>query len=220
MARKNVAVLAPHVKDGIPIGGTEPSCILTFRDEYPSLLPNDADTTLVAENAFMIDEFLAKLDADDDLGITWKDGNGPDVLFHTHCHQRSLIGTGPSMAMFQAAGCHARESGAGCCGMAGSFGYEAEHYDISRTIGEDRLFPAVNEASKNTIIAVAGVSCHQQIEHFTDRGTQHIAEVLASRIAPGHVFQPRDAEPIPDDIAPTEESLAHMENTGPGPASV
>jgi Fe-S oxidoreductase/FAD/FMN-containing dehydrogenase len=220
MARKNVAVLAPHVKEGIPIIGTEPSCILTFRDEYPSLLPNDEDTALVAENAFMIDEFLAKLDADDDLGITWKDDNGPDVLFHTHCHQRSLIGTGPSLAMFQAAGCHARESGAGCCGMAGSFGYEAEHYDVSRTIGEDRLFPAVNEASKDTIIAVAGVSCHQQIEHFTDRGTQHIAEVLASRIAPGHVFQPHEAEPIPDDVAPTEESLAHMENTGPGPASV
>src|SRR6185369_6560887 len=94
-----------------------------------------------------------------------------------------------SLAILNAAGCAARESGAGCCGMAGSFGYEAEHYDVSRQIGEDRLFPAVAASGTGTTISVAGVSCRQQIEHFTGRKTKHIAEVLASRIAPGHVWQ-------------------------------
>ena len=136
----------------------------------------------------MIDEFLAKLDQAGDLGIVWKDGAGPDVLFHGHCHQKALIGMGPSMAMLASAGCTATESGAGCCGMAGSFGYEAEHYEVSRKIGEERLFPAVAAATAATTVSVAGVSCRQQIEHFTGRGTKHIAEVLAERIAPGHTL--------------------------------
>ena len=73
----------------------------------------------------------------------WKSG-GDEVFFHGHCHQKALIGMGPSMAILKSAGCSARESGAGCCGMAGSFGYEAEHYEVSKKIGEERLFPAIN----------------------------------------------------------------------------
>lgn len=90
---------------------------------------------------------------------------------------------GPSMAVLRAAGCQAEESGAGCCGMAGSFGYEAEHYEVSRKIGAERLFPKVAEQAGDTVIAVTGVSCHEQIGHFTNRRPIHIAEVLAARIA-------------------------------------
>ncbi|MGH2532870.1 MAG: FAD-binding and (Fe-S)-binding domain-containing protein [Thermomicrobiales bacterium] len=190
VARRNVQVLAAHARAGIPIVGTEPSCILTLRDEYLDLLPNDTDVVAIADHAFMLDEFLAKLDADGDLGITWKEEPGPDVLFHGHCHQKALIGMGPSMAILKAAGCSATESGAGCCGMAGSFGYEAEHYEVSQKIGEERLFPTVNAASEQTEIAVAGVSCRQQIEHFTGRKTKHIAELLAEQIQPGHRWVP------------------------------
>jgi FAD/FMN-containing dehydrogenase/Fe-S oxidoreductase len=190
LARRNVQVLAPYAKAGVPIIGTEPSCILTLRDEYLDLLPNDADAEAVSQQAFMIDEYLAKLDKAGTLGINWTAQPGTEVLFHGHCHQKAMIGMGPSMAMLRAAGCRPVESGAGCCGMAGSFGYEAEHYEISKKIGEDRLFPAVNAAGAQTVVAVAGVSCRQQIEHFTERRTQHIAEVLASRIRPGHVWQP------------------------------
>ncbi|HET7094125.1 MAG TPA: FAD-linked oxidase C-terminal domain-containing protein, partial [Thermomicrobiales bacterium] len=218
VARANIAALADYARQGIPIVGTEPSCILTLRDEYASLLPDDADVEAVASQSFMIDELLAKLDADGDLGIVWQAESGPEVLFHGHCHQKSLIGIGPSMAILRAAGCDAHESGAGCCGMAGSFGYEAEHYDLSRKIGEDRLFPAVNAAQPETVIAIAGVSCRQQIEHFTDRRTRHIAEVLASRIAPDHVWTSRAPELLPADVAPTPEAEAHAENTGDGPA--
>jgi Fe-S oxidoreductase len=190
-ARKNVGLLAPYAKRGIPIIGTEPSCILTLRDEYRDLLPNDPDVEVVADKAYMIDEYLAKLDAEEDLGITWKSNTGPEVFFHGHCHQKALIGVGPSMAILAASGCRPTESGAGCCGMAGSFGYEAEHYDVSRKIGEERLFPAIAETPMDVQVSVAGVSCRQQIEHFTERSTKHIAEVLAGRIAPNHVWQPK-----------------------------
>jgi Fe-S oxidoreductase len=218
LARKNVETLAPYARRGVPIVGTEPSCILTLRDEYKDLLPNDEDATAVAGEAYMIDEFLAKLDKAGDLGIVWKEDAGPEVLFHGHCHQKALIGMGPSMAMLANAGCTAKESGAGCCGMAGSFGYEAEHYDVSQKIGEDRLFPAVNAASEATTVSVAGVSCRQQIEHFTNRKTRHIAEVLAERIAPGHAWTARAPEPVPASVEPTPESAAHARNTGAGPA--
>jgi FAD/FMN-containing dehydrogenase/Fe-S oxidoreductase len=218
LARKNVDALAPYARRGVPIVGTEPSCILTLRDEYPDLLPNDLDVTAIAGESYMIDEFFAKLDKAGDLGIVWKGDTGPEVLFHGHCHQKALIGVGPSMAMLAKAGCSAKESGAGCCGMAGSFGYEAEHYEVSRTIGEDRLFPAVNATADTATVSVAGVSCRQQIEHFTGRGTRHIAEVLADRIAPGHAWTARAPEPVPASVEPTQESAAHARNTGAGPA--
>jgi Fe-S oxidoreductase len=190
LARRNVQVLASYAKAGVPIIGTEPSCILTLRDEYLDLLPGDADALAISKQAFMIDEYLAKLDKEGTLGINWTAQPGPEVLFHGHCHQKALIGMVPSMAIMKSAGCRANESGAGCCGMAGSFGYETEHYEVSKKVGEERLFPAVNGAGAQTVVAVAGVSCRQQIEHFTERKTQHIAEVLASRIRPGHIWQP------------------------------
>ncbi len=231
-ARRNVSLLAPYARQGIPIIGTEPSCILTLRDEYKDLLPGDADVEAVAAQAFMIDEYLAKLDNDGDLGVTWKDSTGPEVFFHGHCHQKALIGVGPSMAILKASGCRPTESGAGCCGMAGSFGYETEHYEVSRKIGEERLFPAIGETAMNVQISVAGVSCRQQIEHFTERSTRHIAEVLASRIDMKRPWTPaataRDGgvaateegqrDPALQTTAPTAEGTALGENQSDGPA--
>jgi FAD/FMN-containing dehydrogenase/Fe-S oxidoreductase len=226
-ARKNVSVLAEYAKKSIPIIGSEPSCILTLRDEYRDLLPDDEDVTAIASQTYMVDEFLAKLEADGDLGIPWKTSTGPEVFFHGHCHQKALIGVEPSMAILRASGCRPTESGAGCCGMAGSFGYETEHYDVSRKIGEERLFPAIEKTAMGVQISVAGVSCHQQIEHFTERGTLHIAEVLAERIDPKRPWQPkvtpsRDVpemdDPAVQDSDPTDEGTAHAKNQYEGPA--
>jgi FAD/FMN-containing dehydrogenase/Fe-S oxidoreductase len=197
-ARRNVQVLAPYAKRGIPIVGTEPSCILTLRDEYRDLLPNDGEMEAVAGQAYMFDEFLATLAADGTLGIEWKSSTGPTVLFHGHCHQKALIGIGPSMAMLKASGCRATESGAGCCGMAGSFGYEEEHYEISRKVGEERLFPTIRETPMDVTLSVAGVSCRQQIEHFTSRRPKHLAEVLADRIVPNHSWKPAEQHAAAD----------------------
>jgi Fe-S oxidoreductase len=186
LARKNVAALMPYARQGVSIIGTEPSCILTLRDEYRDLLPDNPDVERIAANSFMLDEFLAKLAERGELDINWREDAGPRVLFHGHCHQKALIGMAPSMTALRAAGCTPEESGAGCCGMAGSFGYEVEHYDVSRKIGAERLFPKVEEQTADTVIAVAGVSCHEQIGHFTRRRPIHIAEVLAARLAAGH----------------------------------
>lgn len=180
-AQKNVALLAPFVRQGIPVIGTEPSCILTFRDEYPDLLPGNEDARILAGNSFLLEEFLHRANRESGLNIKWKK-DAPEVLYHGHCHERALTGVEATMEMLTLAGIKAKESGAGCCGMAGSFGYESEHYEVSRTIGEDRLFPAVRGVPARTIIAVSGVSCRHQIEHFTGRDVKHIAEVLASRI--------------------------------------
>ena len=215
VAKKNVALLAPYAKQGIPIIGTEPSCIITLRDEYRDLLPNDPDVEIVAKNSYMIDEWLAKLDREGELGITWKSGTGSEVFFHGHCHQKSAIGVGPSMDILTSAGCRPTESGAGCCGMAGSFGYEAEHYEISKKIGEERLFPAIDATPMNVEISVAGVSCRQQIEHFTNRPTRHIAEVLASRIDPKHRWTPP-----PTPISPEPAGGIATEATIPEPELV
>ncbi len=181
-ARTNVSLLAEFAREGIPVVGTEPSCILTFRDEYPDLLPGDEDAMILGNNSYLLDEFLHGLHTEGRLDINWKP-DGLSVLFHGHCHQRALTGIKAPIELLSLAGCGVRESGAGCCGMAGSFGYESEHYEVSRTIGEDRLLPAVREASPNTVIAVSGVSCRHQIEHFTGRRAKHIAEVLADRIS-------------------------------------
>jgi len=189
LALANVALLAPYARRGIPIVGSEPSCILTLRDEYDDLLPDDPDAQAVAGQAFMIDEYLAKLAASDELDIAWRE-EPREVLFHGHCHQKALVGMTPSMGILKQANLNARESGAGCCGMAGSFGYETEHYEVSRKIGEERLFPRVRSASEETVIGVAGVSCRQQIEHFTGRSVKHIAEILAEQVRPGHEWKP------------------------------
>lgn len=180
-ALKNVSLLAPYAKNGIPVIGTEPSCILTFRDEYEDLLPGSEDARILAANSFLLEEFLYRVKLDSGLDIEWN-AEAAEVLYHGHCHERALSGIESSLELLSLAGTKARESGSGCCGMAGSFGYESEHYDISRTIGEDRLFPAVRDASSGTIIAVSGVSCRHQIGHFTGRNVKHIAEVLAGRV--------------------------------------
>jgi FAD/FMN-containing dehydrogenase/Fe-S oxidoreductase len=180
-ALKNVSLLSRYVRDGVPVIGTEPSCILTFRDEYRDLLPGDEDAKILAENSFLLEEFLFRMFENEKCNISWKQQR-PSVLFHGHCHARSLVGNSASTYILSQAGCKVSESGAGCCGMAGGFGYETEHYEISKAIGEDRLFPAVRDAKPETVISVSGVSCEHQIEYFTGRKPKHIAQVLADQI--------------------------------------
>ncbi len=180
-ARINASLLAEYARNGIPVVGTEPSCVLTFRDEYPDLLPGDEDATVLAKNSYLLDEFLFGEAGDAMSLMKWKTA-GEDILYHGHCHQRAVTGIGAPVGLLEMAGCGVTETNAGCCGMAGSFGYESEHYAISKAIGEDRLFPAVRNAAAGTVVAASGVSCRHQIEHFTGRRVRHVAEVLAERI--------------------------------------
>ena len=180
-ARHNVSLLHAYAGNGVPIIGCEPSCLLTLRDEYPQLVPGEQART-VASQSFLIDEFLAKLKAEDNLNIEFKD-TAKQILFHAHCHQRSLAGTASSLnALRLAPGYRVELTSAGCCGMAGSFGYEKEHYDLSMTIGSQYLFPQVNAKGDDWEVAVMGVSCRQQIEHGTGRRARHLAEALAEAL--------------------------------------
>jgi Fe-S oxidoreductase len=110
-------------------------------------------------------------------------GGPKRILFQGHCHQRSLVGSGPALNLLRRIpGAEVVDLDAGCCGMAGSFGYEKEHYDISRQVGEQRLFPALRAASPEATIVAPGFSCRLQIEHFTGRKAVHPATLLAAHL--------------------------------------
>ena len=172
----NVAALSAYEA----VVGLEPSCLLTLRDEYPLLLRDDASRKL-AGRALLFDEWLAReLSAADAPQIFDAQDRGP-LLLHAHCHQKALAGFDQTLAALRAAGYAAEIIDSGCCGMAGSFGFETEHYEISQAMGELRLFPALR-AHRDAPVAVTGVSCRQQITHFTERTPRHIAEYLAAAL--------------------------------------
>jgi FAD/FMN-containing dehydrogenase/Fe-S oxidoreductase len=180
-ARRSVAALAPAVQAGTPIIGLEPSCLLTFRDEYLDLLPGEPLPRQLAANALMIEEFLAGKAERGELALKWKAGQRR-VLVHGHCYQKALTGTASLLQMLRLPGWEVSEINSGCCGMAGSFGYEAEHYQVSQAMGENRLFPAVRSAQADTLIAAAGMSCRHQIAHGAGRQPQHPVVLLAEAL--------------------------------------
>ncbi len=181
-AEWNVARLAPLVARGIPIIGLEPSCLLTLRDEYVELVPGD-DARRVARASFLLEEFLLA-EKTRGLSLGWKNG-GPlrRALLHGHCHQKALVGTAATVEALRWAGFEVSEVDSGCCGMAGSFGFEKEHYDVSVTLGNRRLAPAVRAVPADTEVVAAGISCRQQIQHLAGRRAKHPAQVLRESLA-------------------------------------
>ncbi len=178
-ARATVARLAPIAARGEPIVGLEPSCLLSLRDEYLYLLPGDERAAAVAERALTFEEALAGRAAAAEVAPEGTAGRAK-VLLHDHCHQKALVGSGPSRRALAAAGHEVEVLDAGCCGMAGAFGYEREHYEISLAMAERRLLPAVRAAAAGTLIVANGTSCRQQILHGSGRRALHPAEVLAA----------------------------------------
>ena len=173
-ARRNVDVLMPLIERGVPLVGLEPSCILTMRDDYMKLLPDDERVEKLAEATRLFEEALVE------LGEGLRFNEGAPVLLHGHCHQKALVGTGPTEgALALAPGSDVEIVDSGCCGMAGLFGYEKGHYEVSMKMGERRLFPAVREAGERVVVA-PGTSCREQILDGTERRALHPAEYLAS----------------------------------------
>jgi FAD/FMN-containing dehydrogenase/Fe-S oxidoreductase len=182
-ARDRARNLVDRVADRGPVVGVEPSCLLTLRDEYPAILPGDSRAHTVAAAATLPEELLLQAIADGRLAL--RPMPGTRILFHGHCHQKAVTGTAATVALLRAIpGADVTEVDAGCCGMAGSFGFEAEHYDLSMRIGELRLFPAVRAEPATTVIAASGVSCRQQIAHGTGRTARHPLEIVRSALAP------------------------------------
>lgn len=184
-ARINVRTLAPHARRGTLIVGTEPSCLLTLRDEYPSLLKGEEASREVASQALMLDELLTQLAAKepDAVRAIFREHTLPPVQVHGHCHQKALIGTDPTMGALTLAGIQAELIDSPCCGMAGTFGYEKEHYEISKAMGSFKLFPAIEAADKRDwSVAISGISCREQIGHFTSKHPRHVVEYLADAL--------------------------------------
>ena len=184
LAQGNVARLRPWAEEGVPFVGLEPSCAVTFKDEYPDLVPGEA-ADAVAQGTLLLEEFLATLAA---AGVRPPFVRQErQVLLHGHCHQKAIVGIGPSLAALRAVpGWTVEAVDAGCCGMAGSFGMEREHVDVSLAMGERVLFKALRDCPADGMIVAAGASCRQQIAHGTGRRALHLAEALASALdAPG-----------------------------------
>ena len=177
LAKDGIAKLDAFAAAGVPILGLEPSCILTLADEWPELVPGPA-AKRVATVAEMADAWLARQASDNGLSLELPSAPGK-VLFHAHCHQKALVGAkGSADALHLIPELAVDVLDAGCCGMAGAFGYEKEHYDVSVKIANLALIPAVNADPDATVVAT-GTSCRHQIRDLTHREALHPLEVLA-----------------------------------------
>src|SRR5579871_6368829 len=178
---KNISLLAPLINEQAPLIGIEPSAILTFRDEYIDLADeeNFEAAKKLSKNVFLIDEFIA---TEIDKGNIKKEQftkEKKSIQLHGHCQQKALSSVAPSVKLLSLPENYSVSTiPSGCCGMAGSFGYEKEHYDLSMKIGELVLFPAVRKQADDVIIAAPGTSCRHQIKDGTSRKALHPVEVL------------------------------------------
>ncbi|MEP6654926.1 MAG: FAD-linked oxidase C-terminal domain-containing protein [Myxococcales bacterium] len=167
--------LRPYIRDGIPVVGLEPSCVAAFRDELLGLFPTNEDAQRLAKQTFLLSEFLDR------------EGYQPPplprrALVQGHCHHKSVLGMQSETSLLDKLGLDYQVLDSGCCGMAGSFGFEAEHYEVSIAAGERVLLPAVRAAAADTLIVANGFSCRQQILQTTGRTPLHLAEVLQMAI--------------------------------------
>jgi len=181
LASSNITLLSGIVTDESPLVGIEPSAILGFRDEYPDLVPASLVPAAqrLAKQTFMIDEFLASEAALGKFGADAFTANEQKIKLHGHCHQKALASLDPTVAILSLPLHYSVEViPSGCCGMAGSFGYEREHFQLSMQIGDLVLFPAVRATDANTLIAAPGTSCRHQIFDGTGRKALHPVEIL------------------------------------------
>jgi len=179
LANKNIAVFKNLITDEIPLIGIEPSAILTFRDEYLRLSDDLKSAKKIAKNTFTIEEFISNEILKGYIQSNQFTDEKKTVKIHTHCHQKSLSNANATFNMLNIPTNYIISLyNTGCCGMAGSFGYEKEHYKISMKIGENSVFPKVRNTSKHDIIAVAGTSCRHQILDGTQRETLHPVSIL------------------------------------------
>ena len=181
LAKKNISMLQSIVSEQTPLVGIEPSAILSFRDEYPDLVGNDlkAAALKIAPHCLMFDEFIMREVQKGNIIPAQFTETKQHVRLHGHCHQKSLSSTGPTKDMLSLPVNYTiDEIKSGCCGMAGSFGYEAEHYEVSMKVGELVLLPEVRKTPEHSIISAPGTSCRHQIKDGTGRTAMHPIEVF------------------------------------------
>ena len=183
-AAHNVAVLSEYAEKDIPVVFSEPSCLSAFRDEYGDLLPRDGTLEAVVSNSHSVCEFVLARAGGPTEGAAGS-GEKQGLLVHGHCHEVSGGGFEDTVSLLRRLGYDARRSNAGCCGMAGGFGYEKEHYEISKAMGEKGLFPRIRNLEEDRRVCVTGVSCMEQVSHFTESVPVHVALLLEEALADG-----------------------------------
>ncbi len=175
--KDTLALLRQHLRAGVPVVVLEPSCASVFRDELRSLMPTDADAVRLGQQTKLLSELLVE--------ANWTPPKlRRKALMHGHCHQKSILGMDAENKLLEQMGLSVEEPESGCCGLAGSFGYEVDKYELSMQIGERVLLPKVREASEDTLIITDGFSCRSQVEHASTRPL-HLADVLAMALHDG-----------------------------------
>jgi len=196
-AKRMMAALAPHVAAGTPIVGLEPSCLLTLRDELPAILPG-TPTKALAERAQLLEEFVDSERMAGRFELTLAPMEGRTVLLHGHCHQKAFAAVGAAVKALQLIpGLTVETFDSTCCGMAGSFGYEAEHYEMSLKIGELGVLPKFRAAAPDTILSANGTSCRHQIADVIGREARHLVRILDQASAAGGLNVRRRLAPAP-----------------------
>ena len=180
LLRQMLDTLRPQIQAGIPVVGMEPSCVAVFRDELTNLFPDDEDAQRLKQQTFLLSEFLNK---------KVKDYRPPQLqrkaIVHGHCHHKAIMKMNDEEAILKKLGLDYQLLDAGCCGMAGSFGFEREHYDVSIAVGELALLPAVRQAPRDELIIADGFSCIEQIAQTTNRQALHLAQVIQMALHDG-----------------------------------
>jgi Fe-S oxidoreductase len=166
--------LRPYLHAGVPVVGLEPSCVAVFRDELVGLFPDDPDARQLSQQSFLLSEFLVQKAREYQPPRL----AGRTAVVHGHCHHKALMGMDDEQALLDRLGLRYQLLDSGCCGMAGGFGFERDHYDVSIKVGERVLLPAVRAAARDALIIADGFSCREQIAQTTDRQALHLAEVL------------------------------------------
>jgi Fe-S oxidoreductase len=182
-AQRMIAALKPFVDRGVPVIGLEPSCLLGLRDEFLSMLP-DGDAAELALNAWLFEEFLAREADAGKLKLGLKALPQKKALLHGHCHQKAFdLMPAVQRVLKLVPQLEVELIESSCCGMAGSFGYEADHYDVSMKMAEASLLPKVRAAAADTLIVADGTSCRHQIKDGAQRSALHVARVLELALA-------------------------------------
>ena len=175
--RRMLDELAPWIREGVPVVGAEPSCVAAFRDELPGLMPHDEDAKRLSLQTLTVAEFLQQHAPEWDAPRLER-----RAVVHGHCHQEATIGMSAESELYERLGLAYEVLDSGCCGLAGSFGFEREHDQISRQIAEQRLLPAVRETPADTLLIADGFSCATQIQQLAGRRPTHTAEAIASAL--------------------------------------
>ena len=174
---KTIEGLKQYLDQGLKVVVCEPSCASALNDDLPDLIANQEIADQLKNGVMMIDVFLAKEYENGHLDVDFEPVS-KGIIIHGHCHQKALYGTNSMKLLLKNSKAKVTEIPSGCCGMAGSFGYEKEHYDLSKKIGEEILFPAVSKLPKDQDLVACGFSCRHQIEHFTEAKPKHFVEVI------------------------------------------